>query len=164
MKRKRLHIIRHAKSDWHHEGLSDHDRPLNDRGERDAPMAADRFFFKFGTPDKWLASSAQRAQATAHYFAAPHEGVNIITQKEIYHASLGTLMDILNSIEGNPQEVVIFGHNPGFSQLASYLSGEMINMPTCCVVSLDLFVDEWSHLTDSTCSVLDIDYPKKHFI
>lgn len=164
MNRKRLHIVRHAKSDWNHEGLSDHDRPLNERGLRDAPLAANRFYFKHGTPGLWLCSSAQRAQSTANLFKELHEGVEIITQKEIYHASLNTLMGILNGIENAPQEVVIFGHNPGLSQLATYLSVERIEMPTCCVVSLDLFVDEWSHLADNTCSVLDIDYPKKHLI
>ena len=66
---KTLILVRHAKSDWGNPSLSDFDRPLNERGKRDAPVMAKRLLDKKIKIDQIIASPAKRAARTAKYFA-----------------------------------------------------------------------------------------------
>ena len=62
---KTLFLIRHAKSSWEYTALPDKDRPLNDRGKRDAPKMGKRLAKRDVTPDLILSSPARRALTTA---------------------------------------------------------------------------------------------------
>lgn len=67
---KQLLLVRHAKSDWGNPGLDDFDRPLNERGKKDAPAMAKRIIEKKIKIDAFISSPAKRAAKTAKYFAA----------------------------------------------------------------------------------------------
>ncbi len=66
---RKLLIIRHAKSSWDTLTQRDFDRPLNDRGNRDAPIMAKRLLKKDIGIDAFVSSPANRALTTAAYFA-----------------------------------------------------------------------------------------------
>src|SRR5215208_3658741 len=66
---KTLILVRHAKSSWDAPGLSDFDRPLNERGKKDAPEMAERLKEKGIKVDQFVSSPAKRARKTAKYFA-----------------------------------------------------------------------------------------------
>ncbi|MDH3511983.1 MAG: histidine phosphatase family protein [Gammaproteobacteria bacterium] len=67
--KKRLTLLRHAKSSWNNPSLDDRDRPLNKRGERDAPMMGQRLLKKSTRPSLILTSPAKRARQTARLIA-----------------------------------------------------------------------------------------------
>lgn len=135
-----LVLVRHAKSDWGAAGLSDHERPLNDRGRRDAPVMAAALAETGFRPDRLLSSTAVRARATAEWFArALH--VALETMPELYGASVPELWDAVAAATG--QNLLIVAHDPGLSELASDLAGRPVAMTTCAVATFSIPGDRW---------------------
>ncbi len=160
---KRLILIRHAKSDWGNPSTKDFDRPLNKRGSLNAPEMAQRMVSQNIFPDLIVSSPALRALTTAKYFAKEWEigEKKIQMDKNIYEAGLKTLLDVVNHFDNRYSTIAMFGHNPGFTDFANYLSDVNIyNMPTCSIVMLEFPFDEWSFVGSSTAKVLLFDYPK----
>lgn len=135
-----LVLVRHAKSSWSDLSLRDHDRPLNERGERNAPMMAARFADALAGLDDTtfvLSSTAVRARVTAHAFAsalgtpvALESRLYMASASEIWRYSLGTF----GSADSNVRRVLVVAHHPGISELAELLSaGEITHMVTCAV-------------------------------
>ena len=141
----RLALVRHAKSDWGDPGLADHDRPLNDRGMRDAPVMAARLAASGFRPDVILASTALRARTTAEAFAA-ELGAAVSLDPELYGAPAATLLAAAAAPRAG--SVVVVAHDPGMSVLAGRLSGEGIaHMPTCAVATFTWAQDDWDVAT-----------------
>lgn len=160
---KRLILIRHAKSDWGNPSVSDFDRPLNKRGNTNAPEMAKRMVSQKIYPDLIVSSPALRALTTATYFAKEWgiDKTNIRTDKNIYEAGLKSLLNVVNHFDNQYQTIAMFGHNPGFTDFANYLSDVNIyNMPTCSIVMLEFPFEEWNLVSGSTAKVLLFDYPK----
>jgi phosphohistidine phosphatase len=160
-----LYICRHAKSDRGPGHASDHDRPLNERGLRNAPFMA-RLFAERGEPvDLLLSSTALRAVSTASFHAA-HLGMadpDIELRAELYLASVQRIMDVLHTIPDHQPRVMLFGHNPGLSQLVEHLAGEGLgDLPTGSIVRVDLHVNEWSAAARGTGTTVWWDHPKRH--
>jgi len=141
-----LTLVRHAKSSWDYEELSDFERPLNERGRRDAPLMAQRAHKLLGRPDHLVSSPALRAITTAHVFAETMDLSleEIALQPRIYEATPQTLVQILRLLDDADPHVMLFGHNPGFSQLANLLAAcPFDEMPTCAVVQIALDTEHW---------------------
>ncbi|MEX2380592.1 MAG: histidine phosphatase family protein, partial [Vicingaceae bacterium] len=133
-KNKKLYIIRHAKSAWNSPTLKDFDRPLNDRGLNDAPSMGRRLSERKILPDLIIASEANRAQTTARLIAKElnYPESDIQFTKDIYHASIKKMIQIINQIDNQYNTVFLFGHNPTFTELAEYLTDEAYGtLPTC---------------------------------
>lgn len=166
---KTLILIRHAKSSWAVEGQPDYERPLNDRGMKAAPFMAARWAKLFSPKVHMVSSTAKRAHTTAQFFViALHEELGrpvvLKNEKSIYHAPLSDLIELVNALDNKHDEVVLFGHNPGMSELLYYLTGEMISMPTCAVAKIHLNVNEWDLVSEGIGKLAEYDYPKKHVI
>ena len=117
---KLLTLLRHAKSSWDNPGMADYDRPLNDRGRRDAPFVG-QFFQQVGlTPDLIVSSPARRARQTCDLFAQ-EAGYNtrIRWEEDIYAASSDALLAVVRSLRDDAGHVLMVGHNPGFEDLAA---------------------------------------------
>ncbi len=158
-----LTLIRHAKSSWDHTRLSDFERPLNERGQRDAPRMASHVLKLLGQPDRIVTSPAVRALTTAQCFADVLEmsARGFQTAACIYDASVSTLMKQVRALEDEDRHVMLFGHNPGFSQLAQQLAPcPFDDMPTCAVVQLALTVDSWGDVDAGCGRVQHYIYPK----
>ncbi|MGN6221933.1 MAG: SixA phosphatase family protein [Microbacterium sp.] len=137
----RLALVRHAKSDWGDPGLDDHDRPLNDRGMRDAPVMAARLAASGFRPEVILSSTALRARTTAEAFAA-ELGVAVSLDPELYGAPAAALLAAAAATGAG--SVVVVAHDPGMSVLAGRLSGDGIgHMPTCAVATFTWRQDDW---------------------
>ena len=161
---KRLYLIRHAKSSWDDHALSDFERPLNERGQTDAPVMGKRLKQANVQPDCILASPAQRALQTAQILAAeldfPKE--RIITAKGIYEAGVSDLLKVIRSIEDAFQHVLLIGHNPGMTDLANYLTDARLdNLPTCGVVCADFDVSSWKEVAAGQGTFVFFDCPKQ---
>ncbi len=134
--------MRHAKSSWKETGISDHDRPLNKRGLRDAPRIADAIHDRGWTPDLILVSSSKRTLQTLSQMSNRFEGVQSEIRTEIYHA---TVNDLLLVLEDTAQEgtTMVLGHNPGSEILVNHLSGEWHVLPTAAAVLLVESTGQW---------------------
>jgi phosphohistidine phosphatase len=160
-----LYLTRHAKSSWDDPSTDDFHRPLNDRGERDAPVMA-RVFKERGEPvDRLVSSPAVRAITTARVFAkALGVDASAITQdKGIYLAPAEMLLRTVNLLNDDWQRVMLFGHNPGFTELAEYISDADIGeMATCATVRIDFTVNNWAEVSAGLGTLVWHDYPKRH--
>ncbi len=160
---KRVYIVRHAKSDWNNE-LEDFDRPLNDRGHRDAPAMAERINKMGHKPDMIVSSPAKRAITTAKYFAQEYDYPEDCIRKEVDIYNLGQRFTLATIADLPPttDSVMIFGHNPDHSYVATLLSNTQIgNMPTCAVVGVEFDTDDWQDIKKAESKLLFFEYPKK---
>ena len=160
-----LILVRHAKSSWKHEGLSDFERPLNNRGLKNAPEMGKRLVDINFAVDTIISSPALRAITTAELIAKELDfNIQKIEQNaQIYEASLTTLIDLVSGLDNNYHRVMLVGHNPGFTVLCNYLSDARIdNMPTCSIAKVHFDTDRWDSISEHAGSLIDFDYPKKH--
>lgn len=117
-------LLRHAKSSWEEEGLSDHDRPLNARGERAARLIGDAMLERDLIPDLTICSSAVRARMTWDRVAkALPDCVPVQVETDFYLAAPRTILDTVRGISPEVRHVLIVGHNPTIQALALALSG-----------------------------------------
>lgn len=127
--------------------MSDFERPLNERGLRDLPGMAQRAARRLPRPDRLVSSPALRAATTARGFADTL-GVaerDIVFEPRIYDAECDALLALVQGLNDADRHVMMFGHNPGFSELAMSLAPcPFAEMPTCALVLLELKVEHWS--------------------
>ncbi len=162
---KRLLLARHAKSDWNDPRLTDRERPLNGRGEKNAPEMGRRLLRLGVHPGRIICSSAVRALATARLLA--HElGVaprDLTVLDELYAASPGSVLQLIHGLDADDAEVMLVGHNPECTACANLLLGRLAidNVPTCGVVALEFPVSRWADVAPGGGRLLFFDYPKK---
>lgn len=160
---KFLTIVRHAKSSWQASGLADHDRILNARGERDAPIMAARLVEHGVRPSLILSSTAVRAFTTAKILAAkmgyPKEFLQ--REKDLYHASADRILSIVAGQDNGFNSILVVGHNPGMTSLANQLvPGITNNLPTAGVLSIVADCEDWNLIRSSSIELAVYDYPK----
>ena len=161
---KTLYLVRHAKSSWNNANMSDHDRPLNDRGKRDAPEMGRRLFQRNPQPTIIICSSAVRAETTATILAEtidyPIADLNI--DERLYGAEANDVISIIGEIDNSIDCAMLVGHNPTFTHLINALSGsQMEEIPTCSMAVLKFPTNTWSEIDQTQGELLDFDYPKK---
>ncbi|MBL0741263.1 SixA phosphatase family protein [Chryseolinea lacunae] len=162
---KTLYIIRHAKSSWEDPLQGDHDRPLNERGKRDAPRMGKRLKEKNIHPDAMVSSTAKRALSTAKRIAKVLEFPkdSIKKEKTLYHADEVTLLSTVQELNDKLNTVMLFGHNPGLTDFVNTLMDreqDIDNVPTCGVVAFEFDFDKWSDVNWGKGTMLFFDYPK----
>jgi len=129
-------IIRHAKSSWTAQGLSDHERPLNKRGQRDAPRMGTWLARTLYKPELLVVSSAIRAQETAGLFQERLNipGENSITDSRLYLAGMQEWIQVLEDALKHAGNLAFFAHNPGVTNIVNWLTQEsLFDIPTCAV-------------------------------
>lgn len=140
-----LLLMRHAKSDWKQAGLADHDRPLNTRGRRAAPVMARQLHDQGVKVDVILASTAERARKTVALmqkeWAAQTE---VLHSKSLYLASPQQILSELKSLNDSWSSVLVVAHNPGLAELVSYLAGSSVEMPTAAVAIFECAAQSWN--------------------
>lgn len=139
--------MRHAKAESAEPNNADFNRKLTNSGKEDAEKMATLLANQIKCPDIFIASPAKRAWSTAKRFAKAFNINNdsIIENKKIYDALADTLIEIVQNIDDQFQSAIIFGHNPGFSQIAYYFSGDStLELPTCGVVIIEFDLKNWA--------------------
>lgn len=135
---KNLILIRHAKSSWDFPRLNDYDRPLNDRGKRDAPKMAHWLSLQEIKADLIISSGAERAKNTA---IALQTVLNIPMKidDQLYHAGRSKLLNYIKNTGNDINGLILVSHNPGLNDLVDYLlSSFPENIPTTGIVCLKL--------------------------
>ncbi len=142
---RRLIVMRHAKSSWNSPGHSDHERPLNGRGRRDAPKIGAALVERGWTPELVLSSDAQRTRETfagmSEFFPSAMEARYL---PSFYHAGLGAAQGELPAVPDQVACLLVLGHNPGWEDLVDWLAGEDIVMKTANAALLSLDLESWS--------------------
>ncbi|WP_293373383.1 histidine phosphatase family protein [Nevskia sp.] len=154
---KRLTLIRHAMSSQDFPLLGDFERPLNPRGRRDVPVMAQRLAATIAPPVALIASPATRAITTAQGFAEAFglDDAAIRLEAQIYEATPGTLLHLVNRLDDADSHVLLFGHNPGFSELARLMADvPFAELPPCACVILGFEVQHWRDIVPDSGQLL----------
>lgn len=160
---KQLILVRHAKSDWGNPGLDDFDRPLNERGKKDAPAMAQRLVDKKITIDAFIASPAKRAAKTAKCFAEAFKRKkdDIVFKEKLYLAEPATFFSVIASANDKYNSIAIFSHNFGITNFANMLTDVRIdNIPTCGVFAIKADCNSWADFKEVKKEFWFFDYPK----
>lgn len=161
---RRLTLVRHAKSSWLDETIADHERPLAERGERDAPRMGERLRSQNVRPTLILTSSAKRALATAELIARaigyPQDALQI--EPDLYLADPETILGVIGAQDDTIRDLMVIGHNPGMTDLVGLLLPDLRldNLPTTAVVAIDSTADHWSEIGSRNTTLAYYDYPK----
>lgn len=155
---KYLTLIRHAKSSWDDASQADHDRPLNERGLRNAPIMG-RFVGRtylgmngvaplLPRPDRVITSTAVRARATAELMMHEMQLDHLVGDRRLYLAEPKSILQLVRHFDDSWRHVMMFGHNPGISEFVDRMlkRGEIEEMPTCAVAILECPWDIWAAL------------------
>ena len=162
---KRLLFCRHAKSSWKDYSLKDIDRPLNKRGQRDAPFIAQKLKTYLGSIDLLFTSPAKRAVLTRSYFINAIMHKNLALNESIYEASLDDLLNVICDLDDEYSTVMIFGHNPSLTSLYNHFSDDyIVNLPTCGIFGLSSVSLAWSDIDTTNTTVDFLIYPKMYIL
>lgn len=159
---KELIFIRHAKSSWSNPLLDDFERPLNKRGEKNAPFMAKVLKQKELTPDLIISSPSIRTKQTLDYFIQEFDYKGeIIFEKSIYEAPFENLLKVIKNIDDKYKTIFLFGHNPGLNDLVDFLIGNFEeNIPTSGVLKLNFDIKKWENLKEKIGILEFFIYPK----
>ena len=159
---KTLTLIRHAKSSWDDETLDDKARPLNERGLRDAPKLGERLAKRGVVADLILTSPAVRALTTAESVAEAiaYTRKHIVVDERIYESTPGTLLAIIQGLNNTHEHVMLFGHNPEFTDLARMFSPSITEMTTCSIAEFTFNVYDWAEIGTVEPSKVVFEMPK----
>lgn len=161
---RKLYIIRHGKSSWDHEGLSDIDRPLAERGTRGANTMVNRLMDNGLIPDLVFTSPASRALNTA-LIMTREWGLDpslMQIRDELYMAYVSEISEVVGEAPDEVANLAIFGHNPSFTLFANtFLEEPLDNLPTAGVVVVTLESDNWKGIDRSHVKHTYVDFPKR---
>ncbi|WP_164863674.1 histidine phosphatase family protein [Agromyces sp. LHK192] len=160
---KTLLVVRHAKSDWADAGLADHDRPLNDRGRRDAPVMGARLAERGTVPDVIRSSTALRAQTTAAMLAEALglDASTVQLDESLYATGTSHQLEVIRAFDDAAAIAMLVGHNPESSALVSRLTGRYAELPTCAIAEIRLPIDRWADAAADTGELVRLDTPKR---
>ncbi len=144
-----LLLLRHAKSSWKDETLSDHARPLNGRGKRDAPKMGRLLRAEQLVPDLVICSTARRARATTKLVVETSGyGEEVIFTPDLYHAASSTYLEVLQQVPDQHRRVMMVGHNPNLEYFLEDLTGDWERLPTAALAQVTLPIEHWRELDE----------------
>jgi phosphohistidine phosphatase len=158
---KTLYLVRHAKAGPGNPALPDRDRPLNDRGLREAAEMGQRLAQRGVKPDVVLTSPAVRTLATAEHLtqALGMDRGDIVVDERLYDAAPNALLGVIQGLGPEPERVMLVGHNPGLAELANYFVREITDMATCAVAELRFEVKSWADIGMANPAQVVLDQP-----
>ena len=146
MTERQLLLMRHAKSSWNNANMTDHERPLNARGQRDAPAVAQYLFQQQYRPSRALISDAQRTIETfermwAHIHDACPQYIS-----DLYLGDVAAIRKHCAAVPPSCTQLLVIGHNPGWSHAVGWLSNVHVELKTAYVAVLTAHGDTWEEL------------------
>lgn len=163
---KRLILTRHAKSSWDDPMMSDHDRPLNERGKTAAADLGQWLASRGYVPGEVLCSDAVRTRATFSGIAPALPGAPTLELKPaLYHAGPDVMLAVLHHAKADT--VMMIGHNPGIAEFAHRLvsrtpmTTEFTKYPTGATLVVDFVVDSWADVSFGQGVTADFVVPRE---
>ncbi len=162
---KTLFLLRHAKSSWSFDELSDSERPLNDRGRDDSPRMGQALAGRAVRLDRLVSSPAVRALSTATLVARElgFPSADIVVEPAIYQADAPTLLALVRAQPDGAAAVLLTGHNPGLTELTNALLPAPLTteMPTAAVACLRFSTERWADVRPDNAELYFYDFPRK---
>ncbi len=160
---KTLTLIRHAKSSWDYEDITDFSRPLNDRGVKSGRLMGQDLHKQGISFDRIFSSGAVRAYHTAvliaHEIGLPTSKIK--TKRRLYQCSSGQLISFVQSRDNALKDVAIVGHYPSLPQAVTVLSHEAPDsFPTCAIARIEFDSNDWSKIGPGKGKLTYYQYPK----
>ena len=171
---KTLYLLRHAKSSWSDHATEDHDRPLNRRGQQNAPQMG-QFMRKSGyVPDLILCSTARRTAETLSLIV-PYIGdeTPVRFERTLYLASSDAMLGRIKTTDDSCDRLLMVAHNPGMEHLAADLvSRDKLNgteqlyetllakYPTAALTVIEFDTEKWSEIALGTGSLREFKCPR----
>ena len=158
---KALLLVRHGQSSWDDVRLDDRERPLTDKGKRDAAKVGQRLAESEVALDLLVSSPARRARATATAIARKL-GIkrrHIVEDERLYRGEVDDLLQLIRELEGEHKRVMLVGHNPLLSDLLLQLTGKDSNLPTCAMAVLRFDTRAWAKVGRKKLDKLGLKYP-----
>jgi len=159
---KRLIIMRHAKSSWTSGAPSDHQRPLNKRGQRAAPLVGARLRDLGWIPDLVIASDSQRTRETWQRMqeAFPHS-IEARYSNTFYHGGLAAIVNACSQLNAGVSTLLVLGHNPGWEDAVAALTGQWVRMTTANAALLESETNDWKEAIQASWASVDILRPRE---
>ncbi len=162
---KTVYIVRHAKSSWKYEGISDIDRPLKKRGINDAYLISTVLKNKISRPDAFVSSSAIRALHTALIFAGNFNFPlsNLVIKKSLYNFSDGYLVKSIIALDDAYDSAFIFSHDHGITSFVNKYGDRAIpHFPTAGVVGISFDVKHWKSIKPKKGKTVLVEFPSMY--
>ena len=160
---KTLYIVRHAKSSWKYKSIKDIDRPLKERGIKDAHLMSKFLAKKISRPDVFVSSSANRALHTAIIFCENLEYpiANLNIKKQLYSFSDGYLVKTIKALDDGFSSAIIFSHDHGINSFVNnYGNKPIAHVPTCGVIAIEFKEKHWKNIKKG--KTILVEFPKNH--
>ena len=142
--------MRHAKSDWG-QGVSDFDRPLNERGEEAAEKMGKLLLDEGAVPDHIICSGAQRARDTADGVI---EGMNysgeLFVSNQLYLCDIIDFIRVIKRHGGEHARLLVIAHNPGTEGFIAHLTDQHKHVTTANIAHIKLPITQWSEIEKTT--------------
>ena len=162
-----LYLLRHAKSSWDDPSLTDRERPLAQRGRRDAKRMREHLRSVRCEPELVLCSSAVRTRETLELLRPAIDTSSVEIEDELYAASSDELLERTRRVPDTVASVMLIGHNPGLQELALALAsaGDELErlaakFPTAALATLAV-ATSWSRLTPADTTLTAYVVPKQ---
>jgi phosphohistidine phosphatase len=160
----RLIVMRHAKSAWNTDAPTDHARPLNKRGRRDAPRMAEHLANIGWVPERVLSSDSQRTRETwARMSSEFDDHIEVQFTGLLYHGGMGAMQRVLEPLPPDITTAMVLGHNPGLEYAVEWLCGFDVRMTTANAALLLNEAPSWSQAvsTPGSWQLEDLLRPKE---
>jgi phosphohistidine phosphatase len=160
---KKLFLVRHAKSDKDNPILPDYDRPLNERGYKDARAFSTKIKKSIGVPELIISSPAIRGISTALLFMEVFEmdPQKMILDKSLYESSVPDYLKVIRNMDNSYSSIMLFGHNPTITTLANSLAKPFTdNVPTCGIIGIEFEIKDWKDVQPDSGNLFLYDFPK----
>lgn len=159
---KTLILVRHAKSSWDDPALSDEDRPLNERGKRNASKMGKRLTKRDVKVELILSSPAKRAIKTAYLLAdaLEYRHKDIVVDARLYPGTVNELRNVIYDLGKKLHRVMVISHHPALSMLARRFASDIAHMPTCAVAEFEFNAETWPDVRKATLKTASLDLPK----
>ncbi|CAA0081432.1 Phosphohistidine phosphatase SixA [Zhongshania aliphaticivorans] len=162
---KTLYLLRHAKSDWDDDEISDADRPISKRGKKDCQLIANElqrsehhFSHVYCSPARRAQDTLKRFQACANVF----DSAEIVHESAIYTFEAEELQSWLKELPQSIERALLIGHNPALADLANYLyDGKIGHIGTCTFIELEINIEYWDQLRADSAKLSGIIRPKQ---
>ena len=149
----RLILLRHAKSAWDTDAATDHERPLNKRGRRDAPRVAAKLAELGWLPERVYSSDSARTKETwdrmKDALSPKGSSPEVTFSSELYQAGLEAIRTLIGKGDRKVETILVIGHNPGWEDAVEALTGKAIRLTTCNAVLLSTKAHSWSEALGS---------------
>lgn len=155
---RRLTVLRHAKSSWDAADLTDHERPLNKRGRKAAPLIGRYLRERDLVPGYVLCSSSTRTRETLDLLDLGDVAVEF--SDALYGADAGEIAGLVRNLDSSIDAAMLIGHNPGMQDYAARIGLDVEKFPTAACATFEVAAD-WNDLAPDAVRLVDFTAPKQ---